>query len=346
MVIAGVVIDLDAALIALVALVILAGAIAYLRPAILAVFNNMPVIGAWIGPRIDAILATAQAQMQAWADMMTITAVNLIYRVASAFHYLHYAAAEALYQITSALQRIVTVYLPASEGRATAYAAHLYTLSTGYAQDLFRQLWGDVTTYVDGVEASLRALIASVSATAAQDAATAAGAAVAPVAASVAALGAQEAALGAQLAGIEGDVGARLAALTGQMTQAIGDAFATAEGDLSSVREGLTARINALAQDIESEISQAFAQAGTDAQALTIPLALAITAIEDSPCMQACDVLGAFGSVLSQLDTLAVLELVGAARSDPAGAAAFLSEFAAPIAKSAAQDATDLLGAA
>lgn len=84
-----------------------------------------------------------------------------------------------------------------------------------------------------------------------------------------------------------------------------------------------------------SQVAQAEANAIARATAIAAPISAAVTAIEDSPCMKACDPLGDLGSLIQTLDDLGLMALVAAlleeATSDPSAVADVLRSDFVPL---------------
>lgn len=88
-----------------------------------------------------------------------------------------------------------------------------------------------------------------------------------------------------------------------------------------------------------TQVAQAEAEAIARASAMVVPIAAAITAIEDSPCMKACEPLGDLGSLIQTLDDLGLMALVAALLqetvSDPAAVQDVLRSDFVPLVKDA-----------
>ena len=84
-----------------------------------------------------------------------------------------------------------------------------------------------------------------------------------------------------------------------------------------------------------SQVVQAEANAIARATAIAAPIAAAVTAIEDSPCMKVCDPLGDLGNLIQTLDDLGLMALVAAlleeATSDPVAVANVLRSDFVPL---------------
>jgi hypothetical protein len=90
------------------------------------------------------------------------------------------------------------------------------------------------------------------------------------------------------------------------------------EGEVQSIRDFITSPFG-----LAREIGQSQARAEAYARSLAVPIAAAVTAIEQSPCQRFCSPLGDLGQLLQGLENAGMLAImiamVEAAMHDPAG---------------------------
>lgn len=110
----------------------------------------------------------------------------------------------------------------------------------------------------------------------------------------------------------------------------------------------ITGYVGSVAGVLARDIVGAEVRANAYAGALAVPIAAAVTAIEESPCIKACDPLGDLGSFLQELTDLgviaALLLLAQQAARDPHGAATEVLDVVRPIVDDAGAAMRDLVG--
>lgn len=112
--------------------------------------------------------------------------------------------------------------------------------------------------------------------------------------------------------------------------------------DLAGLKEWINGNVA-----VRSDVVNAEAQAIAAARALVVPIEAAISDIENSPCMQSCDVLGGIGQLLQGLEDAGMLAimlaLIEETRRDPNGVQSALRSVVVPIVDDAV-NSTGILG--
>jgi hypothetical protein len=143
----------------------------------------------------------------------------------------------------------------------------------------------------------------------------------------------------------------RLAEASARYAQALSEQANAYSRELQAVSEADARSLARESQDYARALSQRSEEyarglardVATYAQALSLPLAQAVTALERSPCLQRCQVLGQLGAELEGLDLGALLALVVAAAADAPAVARELDSVLAPELEDVGQSLRGLL---
>lgn len=337
----GALAGVDLVVVALAALLLAFAAVALFRPFILGALAQLPLVGGWAQSNVESMLLRVAASAVGWIQASIAPLTWAVDRVWAERHYVGLANLNALqtaYNVLAAqagaINWIIRAYVPDQVRAVLALAvAHADQLAAALDAQV-RQALTLALAHTDQVAALLVALVRQ----ALLEAVTHAD----QLAALLDAQAHQLASL--TLTRID-QVAQQLEAIDRQLFgQAI--EFAQAESravaaDLAAEGERWRSAVHQL--DVEGHLlsDQAVARAVDIARALTVPLAAAVTTLEDSPCQQFCSPLGDLGQLLQGLEDAGLAALLVAlaadAIHDPEGTARSLTDLLGGPARDAAQ---------
>ena len=309
---------------------LLAGAL-IVRPLLVGLAGQLPVVGPQLATRVGSVI-------NAWLTAMTPAAQGalgafsaLVAWVDSEGRQLGDTVAGFAQLTYSAIYTIDLVRIPhavdAALARAeaiiqdtTAYVVHLLAVEDVKVRGLItadattsRELFAASEAYATQVGAQVEADARALTRVAEQDAA---------------ALVAEERAFAVHVEQVATGYADALFAKTLQVTAAAEAALNREIGSTAAAAaRDLTTGVSAL----ERQIADAKAAMAAVSAAGIAAVAADVAAVKDSPCMRACDVLGAAGAGLQLLDLAAILALAEAARTNPRATQQFLQSSVAPM---------------
>jgi hypothetical protein len=319
----------DAAVFLLLAAVLVAGTF-FLRPLLVSLAAQIPVVGPALSSRVDSVISGFLIAITPAANAALPALTGMLDWLNGTWSQLA-ATVTGLAQLASTgLFRLTTWTIPHALDGALAQAETLVADEASHSEALAAGVAAGARQLIDVARSDTAALVAQAEGLAvseAQGAEARAGALFGVAEADAVALAAQgRAELASEAAALTGYVDT----LFGQAV-AIGNAAEAAlRGDLAGVAGQLGADLQGGVSALEQEIARARTALSAANVASVAVVAADVAAIRAMRCMQACDVLGAAGEGLQLLDLAAILALVGAARSDPAGVQAFFVNEVAP----------------
>ena len=322
---------LDVEVVAIAFLFALLAGTLILRPMLVGLAGQLPVVGPALAQRVDSVI-------NAWLTALTPAAQSALAAFSSLIAWVDAEGRQlsdtvvGFAQLTwQAVDTIDTVRIPQAVDAAlvkvenivkdaTAYVVHLIavedvtvrgliTQEATTAGELFLESEGYALQLAQQVDADARALAR----VAEQDAA---------------ALVAQERAYAVHVEQVATGYADMLFAKTLQITAV---AEAALGRDISTTAAAAAEQLTTGVSALERQIADTKAVLAAASAAGIAAVAADVAAVKDSPCMKACDVLGAAGAGLQLLDLAAILALAEAARTNPKATQQFLSDSVAPI---------------
>ena len=301
-------------------------------PPLLDAFSNLPwPVGPWLHDRAEDVYNwTSGAADSALTNLIQAT-LDLWSRIEWVNRVIAAAFTETIDDVEWAVEHTVGALLPALRDWADELVSNLQAWAVQQFASL--QAWvlnqlGPVPELIQGAISALWAQIVPYINDVAQAVQSADQAA-------IDALGGYTAAqTAAVLAQAENDIlnEAQRAARAEGATLATAQAYSAAlQADLSARVFGPGGAVQGLEDELQTGLNGTLAAALAGALALAKPLELTIDNINDSPCMKACDPLGAFGSALETLDLAAIVALVAAAAANPKGTADAVQSLLGPV---------------
>ncbi len=341
---AGILAGLDVEVVAIAFLFALLVGVLIVRPLLVSVLAQAPLIGGWLAGNVDAGLAAFEQAIQPGAAAALGALSATIDWLASSWGSLVSLTA-GLGELTyTALWRIVNLKLPELEGRAAAFASGLYdqlralvqadvaSLEVQLSADLAKAeaeagaLFSEAETLARDLDAAQRALLADSLAVAEQLATVQ--------------VEAERAFVVDQVLGVRAEIQSAFA----QALAVSAAAEAALQGDIGAVERDLGGAIQA---DVNALLKQIAADKAALEAALAGGLAgviADIAAIRALRCLQFCDQLADLGSLLNNLDAGLLIAFVAYAKTHPGEAGAFLRAEALPLIKDYASGVEALIG--
>lgn len=315
-----------------------------LRPLLVALFSNAPLIGPWLASNVDSGLAAFERAMQAPARAALGSLSASIDWLTSQWTQLTATLSGFASLAATAVTKITTLAIPAAEERVIGYAdAQLAAAASNLRADvmaaeklaaaevaavqaqavnLFHQAQADALALVAQSEALAQALaqVAEAQATAQ--------------------IQGERAFVVDQLLGVQAEIEAAVT----RVAAAAAAADAALQGDLGSIEAQLKGQIqtevDSLLRLIEAD-KAALAAALTGSLAGVIADVAAIKALE---CLKYCSSLAQVGAFLEGLDAMLLVAFVAYARQHPSEAVGFMVREIRPLLVGAVADARALIG--
>lgn len=330
---AGLLAGLDAEVVALALLFVVVAGVVVLRPLLQSIFAGAPWPISWLGQNLENGLAAFGRAITPMAESSLWILGSTIYFLQTTWSDFVNAAPALARAVYASSWRLVMVTLPHELGLLQSTLEQAITAARAYALEQALEAARTAATALSGLEARMVAGIAAARLEALQavqqaeyEAAQLAG----KVAADAAALSQADRAFTVeQVRAAEGhadDLFSQSVAITAAAEAALRSDLG---GEAQALHQALSGGVSRLEQEIST--TQALA-AGSIAGALATAMA-AVKAIEDSPCMQQCDVLGNLAAELSGLDVGLLVALVAGAASDPQGFEDEVTTALAPVAE-------------
>lgn len=333
---------LDVEVVAIALLFALLVGVLIVRPLLVALANNIPVVGPSLGQGVDNILngwlraITPAAQGALGAFSSTVAWLDAQWRQLS-------DTVVGFAQLVGvAVTKIETYVIPHAVDAARSDAEHLVTDATSYLESRIALERADLTALVNGASLEAGRLFADAETYAVGLADTVeadARALVATAETDAAALVAQEHAFAVS---VEHIATGYADGLFSQAIRISAAAEAALQRELGGVAGTLARDLEAGVSALEQQISKEKAALAAATSAVAVAVAIDIEAIRNSRCFKACDVLGAAGEGLQLLDLAAILALAEAAQTDPKATQKFLTDNVAPVVKGIADSVRGL----
>lgn len=337
---------IDVVVVALMALILAYASWLLLRPIILGMLAELPVVGGWAADRVDWLVGRAVSVVQGWISSALQAAIDLITRVRTAATYSLWWCVQTLEEVVNVAWQLRYVVIPGAIAQAIGYANQLYTAAVQYALALYYADLQYTIALVTQDEEYARSLFASGLAFTESEFAGAIAFTRSAFASLLAYAGAQFA---AEIAFTQREVASAEqfahSLYVAETAWAAGE-IASAEryaGQLAAADREYALALQRLALGYADAVGASVLAA---AGALVIPLAADVQAIRTSKCFRACDVLGDLGAGLQDLDMALILALMVAGATDPRGGLAVVEETIGGPARSALDAVRQLVKAA
>jgi len=316
-----------------------------LRPLLVALANQLPLIGGALSSGIDNVINGFLGVMTPLAAPALGVFTNILTWVQSTWSALASTTVGFGQLAYAAVWRISFLTIPNAISTAMSQVGQSIAAGEAYALSLVQADAAAAGQALAGAEAASTAAVAAARGEALslfQQSESYAGALIGSAEGQAAALFQQ-----AEAAAI-GEVGVVTAYVDTRFSQSIAisaAAEAALQGNLNGVASLLGAQLAGGVSALEQEI--AAARAALSGQTITAVAAVAadVAAIRAMRCMQVCDPLGAIGEGFQLLDLAIILSLIAGAASDPQGTEQFLSGSLGPVLNGMVADGRSLIGA-
>ena len=321
----------DVTVVAIALLFALLVGVMIIRPLLVGLANQLPVVGPALAQRVDSVINSWLTALQPAAQGALGALSSLIAWVDSQARQLSATTVGLASLAWVAVDRISTVIIPQAVDAGLARAEVLVADATADAIARIAVEDAAVRGAITATATTAGAMFAASEASATQVGARAEADAAALVQVAerdAAALAAQERAFAV---GVEKVATGYADALFAKALQISAAAEAALTRDLGAVAGTAARELETGVSALERQIADAKAVLAAASTAGIAAVAVEIAQIKAMRCLQACDVLGAAGEGLQLLDLAAILALAEAAQTDPAATRRFLTDNVAPV---------------
>lgn len=328
---AGALAGLDVEVVAIALLFALLAGVLIVRPLLVGLAGQLPVVGPQLAQRVDSVI-------NAWLRAMTPTAQSALGAFSSLVAWIDSEGRQlsdtlaGFGQLTwEAVDRIDTVLIPAAVDAALVKVEGMILDTTAYVKQLLAVEAAQLRAAITAEATDARELFATSEAYATQVGLRADADArqlVSVAERDAAALVSQEHAYATH---VEQVATAYAEALFAKSLQVSAAAEAALGHELTSTAAAAAEQLQTGVSSLERQIDATKAALAAASAAGIAAVAADIAAVKDSPCMRACDVLGAAGAGLQLLDLATILALAEAAQTNPRATQQFLAGSVAPV---------------